>query len=392
MTDWRMPNALAAEALVVGLGINGLGVVRALAPYGVSVAVLTDDFSCPSAHSRFGRKIACTQLSGQPLLDALSRYTPRTQTKPVLLLTQELSVRTVAENLEAVRRQFAVAMPSADTVHALMNKDAFLPIAQQAGLLMPKTATVRNAEGIEQIAMLRPPLIVKPSIHSPAYMAKFKKAYVLATHDEAAALIDEMLAVHGEIIVQEWIEGEDQEIYFCLQYHAAPGQVLASFSGRKTASWPPRTGGTAGCVPAAEEHAVLHDMTTRFFAGAGFLGLGSVEYKRDSRDGAFYMIEPTACRTDYQSEIAVLNGVNIPLMAFCHAAGLPLPIMQPMRRYGWVDEGAIFSGAKPPWRGRFDDGVRWRGVGALTRLRDPMPALHFYGAKVLRKIAGLRRA
>jgi hypothetical protein len=51
--------------------------------------------------------------------------------------------------------------------------------------------------------------------------------------------------------------------------------------------------------------------------------MGSMEYKRDERDGRFYMVEPTVARTDFQEEVACLNGVNIPEAAYRYESGLP---------------------------------------------------------------------
>ena len=66
-------------------------------------------------------------------------------------------------------------------------------------------------------------------------------------------------------------------------------------------------------------------LTNRFFSGVGFVGLCSMEFKRDARTNQFYMIEPTVGRTDYQEEIASLNGVNIPLAAYLGELGVRLP-------------------------------------------------------------------
>jgi hypothetical protein len=56
--------------------------------------------------------------------------------------------------------------------------------------------------------------------------------------------------------------------------------------------------------------------------------MGSMEYKRDARDGRFYMVEPTVARTDFQEEVATVNGYNLPLAAYCHELGLPLALPQ----------------------------------------------------------------
>src|SRR4029077_16877616 len=95
-----------------------------------------------------------------------------------------------------------------------------------------------------------------------------------------------------------------------------------SFVGRKICQWPVEEGGTASCMPAPDAAGELPEMTDGFFSAVGFVGVGSMEYKRDRRDGKFYMVEPTVGRTDYQEEVATLNGVNIPLAAYRAELGL----------------------------------------------------------------------
>ena len=140
----------------------------------------------------------------------------------------------------------------------------------------------------------------------------------------------------SDLIVQEWIEGEDSDIYFCLVYMGEGGELVSSFSGGRLSSWPPRIGGTASCETAASEHGEkLEHLTLAFFRAVGFSGMGSMEYKRDRRDGTVQMVEPTVARTDFQEEVATLNGTNIPLAAYLHETGgkpyqshpTPVPIL-----------------------------------------------------------------
>jgi D-aspartate ligase len=138
--------------------------------------------------------------------------------------------------------------------------------------------------------------------------------------DELDTLWRSLKDTAGEMITQEWIEGGDSDVYFCLQYRSRSSPTY-SFVGRKICQWPPLVGGTASCVSAPEVYDELVAMTEKFFAQVGFVGIGSMEYKRDSRDGRFYMVEPTVGRTDYQEEVATLNGVNLPFAAYCAEIG-----------------------------------------------------------------------
>ncbi|MBB4631179.1 FAD-dependent oxidoreductase [Sphingosinicella soli] len=369
---------MSGSALVVGLGLNGLGVVRSLAAAGIRVHAF-DDAMGPFSATRHATKTKAP-LAGEGLVDALAAYRATRDHDPVLFLTREDSVATVAVNRDRIPG-YRIAMPDRDIVEAMVNKDRFMPIALQAGLAVPRTVTLRSADDLPLLQTLTPPLIVKPSEHVAAYQARFKKAYVFESADAAAPMIPDMLAAAGELVAQEYVPGDDGSVFFCLAYFGANGDMLAAYTGYKTASWPPRVGGTAGCAPAPEAHARLAADTQAFFAAARFQGMGSLEFKRHAQTGAFSMIEPTACRTDYQSELATLNGINLPAVQYADQMRRPLPAAQPVHRHGWRDPGAVASGAVVP-----RSGAGWRAVDAIWRSDDPGPWLALGRSRIARKL------
>jgi predicted ATP-grasp superfamily ATP-dependent carboligase len=202
-----------------------------------------------------------------------------------------------------------------------------------------------------------------------------------------------MRTVIDEIIVQEWIEGSDSDVYFCLQYRPANGAPTVSFVGRKICQWPSLIGGTASCIPAAEVAAELTALTDNFFNAVGFIGMGSMEYKRDIRDGKFYMVEPTVGRTDYQEEIAALNGVNIPFAAYRAELGLTAPrpnTVSPPR--AWRDPlgyaNARAAGVPDPMR-QFSPNITV--CDAYFRVDDPMPYIALKFQAMRRRFTRLHR-
>jgi len=102
-----------------------------------------------------------------------------------------------------------------------------------------------------------------------------------------------------------------------------------------------------------------------------------MEYKRDARSGTFRMVEPTIGRTDYQEEVATLNGINLPYAAYC--AELDIPVMQPVSTkwpFVWQDRPADSQSAaaqNQSIRQGFPDGCVV--VEASWRWHDPMPTL-----------------
>jgi predicted ATP-grasp superfamily ATP-dependent carboligase len=308
---------------------------------------------------------------------------------PVLFLTEEASVRAVSAARQALSSRVRVRLPAHPRLEALMHKAGFQHLAEALRAPIPPFVELRSKLDLPRVKKLQYPCVLKPAAKDYAYGERFKKAYVVGGPDEVVRLYREIEPVCPNMVVQQWIEGEDKDIFFCLQY--APNALdapVASFTGRKIRAWPPRIGGTASCTAAPEVHEELSSLTARFFRDTGVVGMAGMEFKRDRRDGRFYMIEPTIARTDFQHEVATLNGINLPYLAYCFELGLPLPRVQwqPTRRVwreplidrwsaqsqGIADE-AGFAGAKV--------------VDAWWRAADPLPWLDFIGRRLKARVA-----
>jgi D-aspartate ligase len=362
-------------AIVAGLGINGLGVLRALGHASVPVVGLYTDAGDPTAATRFGKKIRVNTLSGRAFIEALLTLRRRFASDPVLILTQEASVSTVSLARDEIASLYRLVMPDHSLVEELSNKLSFQTIAERHGFPIPHAARLNAHTGSEAISALRFPCIVKPAKKHSDYGKHFAKAYKVANAGEVQALWSAMRGIVEEIIVQEWIEGDDVDVYFCLQYRGRAGQRSLSFVGRKICQWPPLTGGTASCVPAPDVSKELTALTDAFFERVGFFGMGSMEFTRDRRDGRFYFVEPTIGRSDYQEEIAYLNGVNIPLAAYLDAlgrSGKVEPEQKPQR--AWRDAighaRARMAGA-PDLLSTLSPNIKV--CDAMFRIDDPMP-------------------
>lgn len=366
-------------AVVLGAGINGLGVARSLARARVPTLLLDPDARRPEMHTRAARTVAIAGMHGPVLVDELVRLgtTRFAGLRPVLLLTQEETVKTVSHQRDRLAPLYRFTLPPRDLLDALLHKHGFQRLAEQFGCPIPSLVRIGAATELPALERLRYPVVVKPGQRHDGYGRQFKKAYRVATAAEAVELVGRILPVMPDVVVQEWTEGPDSSIYFCLQYIDAQGEATASFTGHKIRSWPPQVGGTASCTPAPEAHAELSALTTRFFRDAGVTGMAAMEYKRDARIGAFRMVEPTVGRTDYQAEIATLNGVNLPYAAYCGALGARLP-------------AASLRSSATAWRVRSEDVQSARaqnqrpsdgfeavdGVAdALWRWSDPLPGL-----------------
>ncbi|MFC5582151.1 FAD-dependent oxidoreductase [Rhodanobacter terrae] len=278
-------------------------------------------------HTRAAKPVTVRSLHGETLVEELIRLAEAqfSGLRPVLFLTQEESVRTVSHHRDRLSALYRFSLPAMDMVDILQHKQGFQRLAEKLGSPIPPLVHIRTLADLPALENLRYPVVIKPGERNAEYSSQFKKAYRVESASEAAGLIRRILLAMSDVVVQEWIEGPDSNIYFCLQYLDKRGQVAGSFTGQKIRSWPPQVGGTASCVAAADAHEELSGMTTQFFQAAGVVGMASMEYKRDVRSREFRMVEPTIGRTDYQEEVATLNGINLPYAAWCSELDLPFP-------------------------------------------------------------------
>jgi len=361
-------------AVIVGAaGACGLGVLRSLRAAGIPVVLLDTNAAAPAMHSRQAYKVIVRALNGPALIEDLIALRRCFEEAPVLFLTSDETALTVSQYRAELAERYRIRLPRHDRLVALMHKESFQQIAEKHGFPVPRSVTIGSGDDLGTLSALRFPCIIKPTIKTAQYFeGKFERGYRVASTAEAREVCSRVLAAVPGVVVQEWIEGPDSDIYFCLQYRAAGG-TIASFSGRKLSIWPPGVGVTASCTAAPEVHATLHQLTEAFFAQMSFEGMGSMEFKRDARSGDFLMIEPTVGRLDWQEEVATLNGVNIPHAAYRHETGMDA-------------ERASIAAAPAVWR---DSWMHWKSgaarthagrsarvYGAYWRLNDPAPALY----------------
>ncbi|MES2018660.1 MAG: NAD-binding protein [Pseudomonadota bacterium] len=374
-------------AVVVGGGLNALGIVRSLGQAGIPLIVVDNDPKSPAMRSRFGRKVCCTALEGDALLECLLNLARAQSARMMLFVTEEKSVIAVSEMRATLAPHFFLRMPRHERLMALMHKQGFQELAESVGAPVPRTVRLQSPADLPLADQLTYPCVFKPSKKDYGYGALFKKAYKVSSPLEVAELYAKIHPVLADMVVQEWIEGSDADVYFCLQYVGEDGQAVSSFAGRKIRAWPPRIGGTASCTAAWEVADELKTMTSTFFRQVGFTGMGSMEYKRDERDGRFYMVEPTVARTDFQEEVASLNGVNIPQAAYLYESGrsqvAPRKAAVPqIWREPMCDRWSFQEGG-----GQVDQRSRNHAVNdAYWRWSDPLPWVDLMAGRVLARL------
>jgi D-aspartate ligase len=317
-------------AVIVGFELNGLGVARALAKSGVECIGLTGPVPHPASRTSACKVIACAEWTRDGVLQQLVEIGRTRKRKLPLLITKEGPVRWISDARDEIAEFYEFRLPDKPVVDGLLDKSTFARMCERERWPIPHTWSIENEEELREIMHELPfPCILKPEVHthrfgesSPQKAFKVRDAKELMTTYRIAAQW-----TRG-FVLQEWIQGGDDRIGFCLTYIGHDDASHAAFAGRKLRQYPPECGNTALCEPAPLPwREPILALTQTIWKAVGFTGLGSIEYKMRIDSDEPVIVEPTVGRTNYQNELAVLNGVNIPLIAYCDLAGLPVPAM-----------------------------------------------------------------
>ncbi len=325
-----MPTAgVSPPVIVIGICAHGLAIARCLSRAGIQVIGFDAIAGYPGARTNAAAIHLTRDINGQGLVEALiefARVNPQAD-RPVLFLTNDRMVAIVCQHAEEIARYFRLSFAHcAPGILPLLRKDHVQTHSLAAGLSIPSSMIIEREEDLTKLASSPDlPLIIKPCRPLSSF-----KAIVLNERKDLAARQEQIIS-ELPVIAQRFIPGDDRTIRFGALY-LRHGEVLARFEGRKLRSRP--MGHTTIAISEPDDR--IHDITRQFFDGLALSGPVSLELKRDP-DGQDWVIEPTVGRTDFWIDLCIHNGVPIPLIEYCHAAGLPIPHSTQTRRITWVN-------------------------------------------------------
>lgn len=360
-TKNRLPNAF-----IIGLDcITGLQSARILARHGIPVIGLAKDPGHFSCRTRVVEKIIRANTASEEFIELLETMGPTLEQKAVLFPCTDMSVLTLSRNRQRLEKWYHIALPKPEVVEMLMDKVSFYTYAEKEGLAIPRTFFLRSRSDAEAAAgELAYPCIMKPPMKTPTWEKNTRaKVYKVESRQKFLDLYDQCSGWADLLMVQEWIEGNDADLYSCNCYFNSRAEPLVTFIARKIRQWPVETG-TSCLGEECRNDAVLEE-SLRLFRSVNYHGLGYVEMKRDQRTGKHYIIEPNIGRPTGRSAIAETGDVELLYTKYCDLLGLPLPANRVQKYQGvkWMYlRHDIQSALYYWWRGKLTLRDWWHSI------------------------------
>jgi D-aspartate ligase len=367
---------------VLGLFDTGLAVVRALAREGIPVRGFDSQPARFGFRTRYGRPEVCPDPMAEPdaLVTFLLSQAERLPVPPVLYSTSDAFVSAVSEGRDRLEKHFLLPLPSKAAVAAAMNKAQQYETAAAAGI--PTATTYRPATFEDVVALSRQlmyPVIIKPEVgHLWRQGFSRDKAILVHNHEELTAHFREIFPSGHRALIQTVILGPNTNHCKVCAYIGRDGHPLGAMCMRKVRQYPTDFG--VGTLMESVHEPELTELGLRFFTAMQWRGPGSIEFKRDDRDGKWKLIELNP-RFWQQNALATDCGMNLPLLGYLELTGRPTVVDRYTVGRRWIDE---FRDQRSAWahhrEGRLTY-TEWlrslRGTRsfALFAVDDPMPFL-----------------
>lgn len=316
------PEPKNAAAVVLGLGINGLALVRSLGMQGVDVVGVYVEHREFGRASRFCRSMRFPSLrdSEQEFLRHLVESLGDVEQRPILLAQSDDYVVFMSRNREILSRHFRFLLPNHDLVETLIRKDLSADFVTKKGLRVPKTLILGGRDGTEKVlAEIAYPCLVKAVDSFSVDLGE--KTLTFPDSPSLRAFLNKRPELLGRLIAQQIIPGGDCNTFQATTYVCKGGTVLPIFTMRKIRQYPPNFGivsyGVSETIPA------LVSKVTDFLTAIAYRGLISVEFKRDPSSGQWFYIESNL-RLPYYHALIHDAGINYPLLYYRDMLGIEI--------------------------------------------------------------------
>ena len=326
-------------AFILGMGQNGLGVARSLGRAGIPLVGVDCRRNGIGFSSRYcSRKAVLSHPEENPeqSLEGLMALGRGLERKGVLIPTVDYYVSFIARWRHELSRHFVFNIPAAPVLERIVDKRRQYEWAAELGI--PIARSFLPADPSELPAILETsafPLLVKGASSNAWHDAFKNKGVVVRDRSRLLEVLNAAWGLGLGVVVQELVLGPNRNHFKVCAYYTAGRELLALFSVHKVRQYPVDFGVGTFMVSIRQDE--LISLGRRFFEGVGYTGVGSIEFKRDDRDGRFKLIELNP-RLWLQHEHAVHAGLNFPLLNYRDCLGEAVePALEFREHVAWLN-------------------------------------------------------
>ena len=390
---------LSAPAVVLHSGLGGLTVVRSLGHFGVTVTCADSDLSGYAMKSKYcSERLLLPDIEADEdgVLKVLIQYGKNQSIRPVLYPLTDQYVLFVAKFREQLEKYFIFNVAAYTTLERLVNKLGMFEISEEHNLPAPITKIPKSVEDLE--AMVKdiglPCLLKTAYSHSPLKNTKNFMTKVFSL-DELKETYQRLSAIDPNLMIQEYISGEDNNIHIFAGYFDSESNPKLVFTGRKIRQAPMNYG--AGSMCECLENKALEKIMVDFCRSIKFKGNIDVGLKWDAAKGYCKVLDINP-RLGMNHRTFITEDKKLDLARILYldmTQDLPEPLLPRLGRKWMIEDADLIIAPKYIKENRLtykEWFSSYKGLEevAFFSIRDWRPWLFIYGKRMEQVFYSLR--
>jgi predicted ATP-grasp superfamily ATP-dependent carboligase len=310
-----------------------LDLLRTLGMAGIPVIVGSSDNGDPTFASRYCRGRCILPSRRRPdalvaaMLDAGNQLFSSFGRRIPLMCAQDDWLELLYAHRDRLQEKFLLLLNDQEVAIGLLTKDRFEALARKRDLHVPRSLpweTLCESQGAV-VAKPRSRSFFYDSLLYAQLFGGESKAIIFESGSAAAshALVERF---RDQLTFQEYVRGNDCQLWSFHGFSDERGTVLADFVGRKLRTWPPLTGQSAFIEMVHDEELAMHGR--RIAEHLPLKGVFKMDFKTDALTGKHFLLEANA-RFNLWNHLGAVNGVNLMQVAYEYLVAGKRPPPQP---------------------------------------------------------------
>ncbi|MDX8364506.1 carbamoyl-phosphate synthase [Cytobacillus sp. IB215665] len=323
-------------AIVLDLSANGIGIVRSLGRKGVDVYAFDTGKKYKIGKTCYATCKGCPDpiKDEEGLLTFLLNLGKTFCCKAVLYAGSDDFLYFMSKHREILSMYYLFLLPEHTTVHALIDKRLTYELATKHNIPCPTTFFLDKEEELEGILnKLTFPCIIKP-VYGHKFRQHINKKIIMVHSAEQLKATFPYYRQFGELMLQEFIPGDDSTFYKLATFLDEDMNVKALFTLQKLHQFPPNMGTGALIISKRDEEII--DVGLPFLKELECKGVSMAEFKKDPRDGELKFIEINS-RLWLSHSLTEACGIDFAYLYYLYLTGQdPEPRLYQIEDIKWI--------------------------------------------------------
>lgn len=272
-----------------------------------------------SKYCRKGYQLASPEKQGDLFFKQLQELVNELGSGRPLFCSNDGHLDILLRHWDEMRQMFHLVTVEKDILEKILNKDLFIPFAEEYRLPVPKTYSM---EQLKQGLTPSFPVIIKPKVRlnwfdSQTVSSQGGRSYkgLLVNDEQELEKFKTSLAKENiEYVAQQFVAGPESNIVSFHSFYTEDSRPLGYFVGRKIRTYPTEYGQSCALKLIRDDYVVRESL--KILERIKFKGPIKIDFKINQNTGKYYLLELNPTRYNIWHYLGARGGVNLPALAY----------------------------------------------------------------------------